>query len=186
MPEYSFRLLEPSEEEAGYAIVNAAFGRAARRQPNGWQFPFPRANYAARQERGENHGLFRDGQLVSVLSLGQAAPGSWSEWRYAWHLRRLPPLRRLANRLGGRELRAPYAWLSSFGTGDVPSPGNLGRTCLAEAIATCRARGIEHIYLECVANGGVLPRYYSSFGFEHEATRRHRPTSFWLMHLDLT
>ena len=164
MVDYHFRPLTDEEEPLAYSLLAAGLELERSRRTLDFQYPYPPESYARRQAARENFGLFRDGQLVSCVSLGPLASMEW-RWGFA---RRFPNVRGLAqveNRLRRPRFRRPYLWLSTLVAGDVPERAGLGRLTLEGAALWAEAQSVRRLYLQASSRDGLLTRYYRASGF---------------------
>lgn len=141
MPHPNFRQLSPTELDLGYAVYMSAFEWLNAKGIRQWLVPLPRSVYAARQERGENYGLFVNDQLAVIVSLNSGTPPEWADVlteSETWWIHTLA-------------IRSDYR-----GRG-------LGALSLQRAVAHLRDQGLPEIYLDSLA--GFLPTYYAKLGF---------------------
>jgi len=134
----AFRQLTPAEEAAGYQVICDTVDWLGEKGIKLWEKPLPREVYAAREERGENFGLFVDGELGVIVSLVKGVPEYWA-----------------AEVKGTRPL-----WLCTVATATKFRGRELGRE--AVRLALQRARGLA-VYLDC--KPGWLTDFYASLGF---------------------
>ena len=73
-----FRQLSAEEEPAGYQVICDTVAWLKRKDIKLWQQPLARSVYAARQQRGENYGLFMRGTLAVIVSLVRGVPEYWA------------------------------------------------------------------------------------------------------------
>lgn len=173
MPEFLFRPLRPDEEDLGYRVICSGLDLEYRERELDFGYPYERRIYAERHARGENFGLFRDGQLVACVSLGLRPALEW-RWGFAGPFDNIPVAAQALNRLLRPRLRRPFLWLSTLVVGDVPSRSGLGRRAVEAAIQHANSAGAAWIYLQTSSRRDLLPRYYRSLGFT-EARRKPRP-----------
>jgi RimJ/RimL family protein N-acetyltransferase len=133
-----FRLLTDAEEEDGYQIICDTVEWLRSKDIDLWRQPLPREVYAARQQRGENYGLFADGQLAAIVSLAKGVPDYWREQATA----------------------SDPVWLCTLATATTFRGRGLGREAVTEAVRLVRGR---EVYLDC--KPGWLVAYYESLGF---------------------
>jgi predicted N-acetyltransferase YhbS len=100
--------------------------------------------YEARQARGENYGLFADGELAAVVSLLEERPEYWAH--------RLP--------------EANFKWIATLASARKFSGQKLGELAMSEAEHFLTQEGLGEVYLDCVYNDGILPRFYTSLGYK--------------------
>ena len=134
-----FRQLTPAEEAAGYQIICETVDWLRTKGIDQWRRPLPREVYAARQERGENFGLFVDGELAVILSLLNGVPEKY--WR---------------NEVTARD----SLWLSTLATANRFRGRGLGRQAVIQA--SHREPG-RNVYLDC--KPGWVVQFYESLGF---------------------
>src|SRR5262245_50612308 len=79
MPRSEFLPLSAAELDLGYAVYLSACEWLKAHGIRQWVTPLPRSIYAVRHERGENYGLFVEGQLAVIISLGPDTPIEWAE-----------------------------------------------------------------------------------------------------------
>jgi len=134
-----FRQLTPAEEAAGYQIICETVDWLRGKGIDQWRKPLPREAYAARQGRGENFGLFVDGELAVILSLLNGVPEKY--WR---------------NEVAARD----SLWLSTLATANKFRGRALGRQAVIQAATRQPGR---NVYLDC--KPGWLVQFYESLGF---------------------
>jgi len=143
----TFRQLTPAEEAAGYQVICDTVDWLRAKGIKLWEKPLPRETYAARQQRGENYGLFVGGELAGVVSLVRGAAQQWTE--------ELPDRR--------------IMWMSTLTTANAFRGRGLGRQIVEQAIALLTDRGETMLYLDC--KPGFLVDFYSKAGFEEVARK---------------
>jgi GNAT superfamily N-acetyltransferase len=142
-----FRTLTSAEEEAGYQIICDTVEWLRSKDIDLWRKPLPRETYAARHQRGENYGLFSDGQLAAIVSLVRGAAKQWAE------------------ELSDRQIM----WMSTLTTANAFRGRGLGRQIVEQAISHLVDRGEKILYLDC--KPGFLTEFYSGAGFEEVARK---------------
>jgi ribosomal protein S18 acetylase RimI-like enzyme len=143
----AFRPLTAAEEAAGYQVICDTVDWLREKGIKLWETPLPREAYAARQQRGENYGLFVGGELAGVVSLVRGAAQQWAE--------ELPDRR--------------IMWMSTLTTANAFRGRGLGRQIVEQAIAHLAVRGETMLYLDCTP--GFLVELYSEAGFEKVARK---------------
>jgi RimJ/RimL family protein N-acetyltransferase/aminoglycoside phosphotransferase (APT) family kinase protein len=143
----SFRQLTGEEESAGYQVICDTVSWLRGKGIKLWDKPLPRPVYAQRQQRGENYGLFEDGELAAVVSLVNGVPEYWRGETQA----RIP---------SHRPADAPI-WLCTLATATKFRGRNLGWQTVREALHQLHGRDV---YLDC--KPGWLVEFYRSLGFE--------------------
>ncbi|MEP7290150.1 MAG: GNAT family N-acetyltransferase [Chloroflexota bacterium] len=149
MPGYSFRRLKISELDDAYAILTEVAAWLLSKGIRQWAQPLPREIYKQRQQRGENYGLFVDGELATVVSLLEYRPEYWSQL--------LP--------------ETNFKWLATLASSRNYSGQKLGELAMLEAEHFLTQEGLGNIYLDCVYNDGMLPRFYSLLGYKEVARK---------------
>jgi RimJ/RimL family protein N-acetyltransferase/aminoglycoside phosphotransferase len=134
----AFRPLTAAEEAAGYQIICDTVEWLRTKGIDLWRKPLPREIYAARQERGENFGLFVGGELAVIVSLVNGVPEYW-----AAEVKAVQPV-----------------WLCTLATATEFRRRDLGRQAVSEALRLLRGRVM---YLDC--KPGWLEEFYRSLGF---------------------
>lgn len=134
----TFRQLSADEEATGYQVIVDIVAWLHAKQIKVWEKPLPRPVYAKRQARGENFGLFVDGELAVIVSLVNGVPEYWRQQADA---------------------RDPI-WLCTLATTKKFRGRNLGRRAVQEALRHLRGR---EVYLDC--KPGWLVEFYESLGF---------------------
>jgi RimJ/RimL family protein N-acetyltransferase/aminoglycoside phosphotransferase (APT) family kinase protein len=134
----TFRPLTAAEEAAGYQIICDTVDWLRTKGIDLWRRPLPREVYAARQERGENFGLFVGGELAVIVSLVNGVPEYW-----AAEVKAVQPV-----------------WLCTLATATEFRRRDLGRQAVSEALRLLRGRVM---YLDC--KPGWLEEFYRSLGF---------------------
>lgn len=148
MSDLSFRRLTPSEAELGHALLVETIAWLAGKNIQLWDKALPREIYFARQERGENFGLFFGGDLTAVLSLID-----------------VPPYWRDAVEPGAR-------WLSTLATAKHFHGGGWGRQAVEAACDWLAAEETPGVYLD--TKPGFLENFYLDLGFEIVMQREFR------------
>jgi SAM-dependent methyltransferase/ribosomal protein S18 acetylase RimI-like enzyme len=142
-PSPILRALRDDEVDAAYEIQLQACAWLRQKGVRQWLSPKPRAVYDARQQKGENHGLYIAGSLAATLALSFESHQYWREEM-------------------GEE---PRWWLHTL----VVAPGfrgrRVGEEAVSAAVALIRSRGAGDLFLDC-STDGVLPAYYGRLGFE--------------------
>jgi len=139
-----FRQLIPAEEMAGYQVICDTVDWLRTKGIQLWEKPLPREVYAARHRRGENYGLFVDGELAVIVSLVNGVPEYWA-----------------AEAKGER-----LVWLSTLATATKFQRRGLGREAVREALHFLRGRAV---YLDC--KPGMLEEFYRQLQFEPVAQK---------------
>jgi RimJ/RimL family protein N-acetyltransferase/GNAT superfamily N-acetyltransferase len=134
-----FRPLTAAEEDAGYQVICETVDWLRAKGIDQWRKPLPREVYAARQERGENFGLFVGGELAVILSLLNGVPEKY--WRNEVPIR-------------------DSLWLSTLATANRFRGRGLGRQAVIQAAQRQSGR---NVYLDC--RPGWLVQFYESLGF---------------------
>ena len=142
----SFRRLTNAEAERGYEILVETVAWLREKQIQLWETPLPRAIYFARQNRGENFGVFEGEELVCVVSLLPEVPTYWRD---------LVP-------------EADVFWLSTLATSPAHKGERWGEKCVELALDWAREEG-KTVYLDCAP--GFLADFYAKLGFEKLETR---------------
>ena len=139
-----FRKLRDDELDGSYQIIvdttEWLLGKGIRQ----WLGPLPRSQWNKRQDRGQNFGLFADGELAVILSLYEMVHPFWKM------------------ELG----EASRWWLSTLATAGEFRGQGLGRRWVDGADDYLKGKGAKAIYLDCVHGSGFLPGFYGSLGFE--------------------
>src|SRR5271154_432243 len=78
-PSLFIRALRHDEVDAAYEIQLQACAWLKQKGVRQWLSPKPRAVYDARQEKGENYGLFLGDSLVATMALSFEAHPYWLE-----------------------------------------------------------------------------------------------------------
>jgi GNAT superfamily N-acetyltransferase len=143
----AFRPLTAAEEAAGYQVICDTVDWLRSKGIKLWEKPLPRETYAARQQRGENYGLFVGGELAGIVSLVRGAAQQWAE--------ELPDRR--------------IMWMSTLTTANAFRGRGLGRQIVEQAISHLAGRGEKMLYLDC--KPGFLAEFYSGTGFEEVARK---------------
>jgi len=142
-PNPSLRALRDDEVDTAYEFQLQACAWLKRKGVRQWLSPKPRAVYDARQERGENHGLYMDDRLAATMALSFEVHPYWRE------------------EIGAE----PRWWLHTL----VVAPGfrgrRVGEEAVSAAVALIRSRGAGDLFLDC-GTDGVLPAYYGRLGFD--------------------
>lgn len=157
-----FRQLDPSEEAAGYQIIGETVDWLRGKGIKLWEKPLPREVYAKRQKRGENFGLFVDGELAAIVSLVNGVPEYWAEACCSGasvKRRSFAPEHPAADTAAATPAIQPV-WLCTLATATKFRGRNLGRQAVEAAVRHCRGR---EIYLDC--KPGWLVEFYESLGF---------------------
>jgi GNAT superfamily N-acetyltransferase len=134
-----FRPLTDAEEEDGYQIICDTVEWLRSKDIALWRKPLPREVYAARQQRGENYGLFAEGQLAAIVSLVAGVPEYWAA--------------EVADRAA--------TWLCTLATATKFRRHGLGRQAVQEALRPMHGR---RVYLDC--RPGFLDEFYRALGFK--------------------
>lgn len=151
MPNYSFRRLRSTDFERAYEIVTEVTAWLKSKGIRQWHAPLPREYYEKRHDRGENYGLFVDGELAAVVSLLAERPDYWADV--------LP--------------EGNFRWLATLAAGRKYSGQKLGELAMSEAEHFLAQEGIAEIYLDCVYNTGKLPQFYASLGYREVLRKDH-------------
>jgi RimJ/RimL family protein N-acetyltransferase/ribosomal protein S18 acetylase RimI-like enzyme len=156
----AFRRLTTAEEAAGYQVICETVDWLRGKGIDQWRKPLPREVYAARQERGENFGLFVAGELAVIVSLVNGVTEYWRET-----VEGRAPSRPSADTARPRRSVALQTtetplWLCTLATATKFRGHDLGRQVVTEAVRHCRGR---EIYLDC--KPGWLVEFYESLGF---------------------
>jgi len=138
-PAVEFRRLQADEEDAGYQVILDTVAWLRSRRINQWHTPLPREDYAGRQKRGENFGLFLEGMLAAIVSLRADVPDDWTGDISSPNTRYLSTL---TTAFHGRQL---------------------GKLTIEHALRWLADHGHTAVYLDCAP--GFLEQYYSSLGF---------------------
>jgi GNAT superfamily N-acetyltransferase len=146
---FQFRVLLPDEIDAGMAIITDVTDWLLSKGVRQWMQPLPREIYAHRHQRGENYGLFVDGELAAVVSLIDERPAYWEEW--------LP--------------NTPFRWLATLASSRRYKGQGLGAVAIGKAEQFLTQHAIREIYLDCVYSDGTLPEFYESLGYEQIARK---------------
>ena len=141
MTQTEFRRLSADELDLGYAVYLSAVEWLKAQGIRQWVTPLSRSIYAARHERGENYGLFVEGQLGVIISLGPGTPAEWAEV--------LP--------------ESKTWWVHTLATRSDYHGQGFGALTLQHSLAYLKDQGLSEIYLDCLA--GFLPTYYTRQGF---------------------
>lgn len=141
---FQFRALEADEIDAGMAIITEVTDWLLSKGVRQWLQPLPRDLYAQRHARGENFGLFVDGELAAVVSLIDERPVYWKEW--------LPT--------------TPFRWLATLASSRRYKGQGLGAVTIGKAEQHLTQHAIREVYLDCVYGDGTLPDFYESLGYE--------------------
>ncbi len=136
-----FHRLLPDEFREAYTIVCQASDWLESKGYQHWLVPAQ--EYRQRHAAGENYGLWMDGLLVAVVSLGRREPRAWQDV--------LPS--------------AELIWFGTLCTAIEFKGRNLGMVTLNEAEALLRRQGVDKLYLDCYYDNGFLPGYYESVGY---------------------
>ena len=136
-----FRQLSAEEEPAGYQVICDTVAWLKRKDIKLWQQPLARSVYAARQQRGENYGLFMRGTLAVIVSLVRGVPEYW------------------AAEAGTRDA----VWLCTLATAENFHGCGAGRVAVEQALAHLAARGEREVWLDCAP--GFLDQLYLALGF---------------------
>ncbi len=147
MTQYDFRPLKLSELDAAYAILEEVTQWLLNQGVRQWLQPLPYETYRERQQRGDNFGLFADGDLAAVVSLLDDRPGYWEA--------HLPKTR--------------FKWLATLASARRYKGQNLGQLVIEQAEEYLANAGFKQIYLDCIYGNGTLPKYYVLLGFEQVA-----------------
>ena len=139
--EVVFRKLTGEEEDGGYRVICEAVDWLKTKGISLWENPLPRAIYSARQEQGQNYGLFVDGKIAVILSLVPGVPSYWTP-----------------------DVQNPRAtWLCTMATAPAFRHKQLGGRALKEAKTLLAGRGETEVYLDC--KPGFLEDFYKAAGF---------------------
>ena len=149
MPTYLFRRLQDEELDTAYGIIVEVTDWLLNQGVRQWLQPIRYEAYAARQQNGENYGLFVDDELAAVVSLMDARPEYWSE--------ELPT--------------TPYKWMATLASARKFKGQKLGELTLSEAEQFLATESIPALYLDCIYGTGTLPQFYDSLGYRQVARK---------------
>jgi ribosomal protein S18 acetylase RimI-like enzyme len=141
-PSPTLRALRHDEVDAAYEIQLQACAWLRRKGVRQWLSPKPRTVYDARQDKGENHGLFLGDSLAATMALSFEAHPYWSDEL-------------------GTELRW---WIHTLAVSPEFRGRRVGEEAVAAAVAHVRSKNSGDLYLDC-GTDGVLPAYYTRLGF---------------------
>lgn len=156
LSDVAFRRLTAAEKAAGYEIICDTVDWLRAKGIKLWEKPLPREVYAARQQRGENFGLFVGGELAVVVSLVNGVPEYWADDIDSWE-------RHSCRDRSGQECpshKSPPIWLCTLATATKFRGRDLGREAVREALRFLQGR---QVYLDCTL--GWLTEFYESLGF---------------------
>lgn len=147
-----FRRLRDDEEPLGYQVLEDTIIWQRVKGIMLWDRTLPRETYLERQRRGENCGLFVDGDLAAVVSLVAGVPDYWRA-----------------------QVDDPGAtWLCTLAVAEGFHGRGIGEIAMREAVAFLQASGRPAVWLDCKV--GFLSRFYEALGFEAVTQqRRHIP-----------
>lgn len=111
-----------------------------------WLKPIDEQKLIARQQKGENYGLFDESSELKVfLSLVKRNEyHEWSNWI---------------------SLESTF-WINTISVNIENKEKGLGKLAILQAIEYLRGNSVSVIYLDCVVNEGFLVKYYIALGFE--------------------
>lgn len=141
MASLDFRSLSFAEFDSAYGLVTAA--DAWLRERHLPAYLVPPEKYAARQKAGENFGLFDQGILRAVVTLGEGMPDDWA----------------------ALIVYRPFLWLSTLAS-DRRAQAPYGRDLMRFAEDYARSGGNRAVYLDCYVGNGKLPEYYLHLGYK--------------------
>jgi ribosomal protein S18 acetylase RimI-like enzyme len=142
-PSPTLRALRNDEVDAAYEIQLQACAWLKQKGVRQWLSPKPRAVYDARQEKGENYGLYLGGSLAAAMALSFEVHPYWRE------------------ALGAE----PRWWLHTLAVAPGFRGKRVGEEAVEYAVALVRSRAAGDLFLDC-GTDGVLPAYYGRLGFE--------------------
>jgi ribosomal protein S18 acetylase RimI-like enzyme len=147
-PRPSLRRLRDDEVGAAYEIYLRACAWLKEKGVKQWLSPKPRTAFDARQEKGENYGLFLGHNLVAIATLSFETHAHWQEEL-------------------GAEMRW---WLHTLAIAPEYRRRRMGEETVAAAESLLRTRDAHELFLDCGADG-VLPAYYGSLGYDTRASK---------------
>jgi RimJ/RimL family protein N-acetyltransferase len=156
----TFRPLTAAEEAAGYQIICDTVEWLRTKGIKLWEKPLPRKVYAARQQRGENFGLFVGGELAVIVSLVNGVPAYWRQEVEGRAPSRPPGQTNRPRQSVALQKTAAPIWLCTLATATKFRGRDLGRQAVLEALHLLRER---NVYLDC--KPGWLTEFYESLGF---------------------
>jgi GNAT superfamily N-acetyltransferase len=148
VPPPEFRRLNLPEAELGHAILVETIAWLAGKNIQLWTEPLPREIYFARQERGENFGLFVGEDLAAVLALIDVPP----YWK--------------------NDVQPGARWLSTLATARNFHGGGWGRRAVECACEWLANEDIPAVYLD--TKPGFLEEFYLDLGFQIMMQREFR------------
>jgi RimJ/RimL family protein N-acetyltransferase len=156
----TFRRLTTAEEAAGYQVICDTVDWLRAKGIKLWEKPLPRDAYAARQQRGENFGVFEGGELAVVVSLVNGVPEYWRQEVEGRAPSRPPGQTNRPRQSVALQKAAAPIWLCTLATATKFRGRDLGRQAVREALHLLRGRAV---YLDC--KPGWLVEFYESLGF---------------------
>jgi len=142
-PRPSLRALRGDEVDAAYEIYLQTCAWLQRKGVRQWLLPKPRATFDARQDQGENYGLFLGNDLAVIATLSCEVHAYWPE------------------KLGAEK----RWWLHTLAVAPEFRGRRLGEETVSAAVSLLRSKGASELFLDCGAEG-VLPAYYGKLGFD--------------------
>ncbi len=140
----TFRQLTPDELPQAYVIICQVTDWLLKKGIQQWRIPLPLEIYQKRHQQGQNYGLFINRELAAVTSLMQEWPVVWQEYQPHKH----------------------FIWLATLASAIKFKGKDLGNLTIQEVEIWAKDAGITHIYLDCYATTGFLPRYYEAAKFQ--------------------
>jgi ribosomal protein S18 acetylase RimI-like enzyme len=153
-----FTRIEESEFDQMYKIILDATGWLHDKGFRQWDRPIPEGIMRRRVAAKAVYGLWSEENLVCVVSLLSHYPAGWE------------PIKEEA-----------YHFISTLALDPEYRHKGLGKTCLEMGIAQLSQAGEKHIYLDCVDDQDVLPRYYEQAGFDRVALRTGPDGKKWVL-----
>lgn len=163
-----FRKLNDEEVKIAHKIHSDLVESMLSRGIKQWLSPIAIEKLEDRQKKGENYGLFQEGNLKVFLSLTQRF--DYHEWS---------------------DLMKSQGtfWLNTVSVNINNKQKGLGRYAILLAIQYLKEKNIKELYLDCVVNEGFLVDYYKSIGFSEigrtTATYRSGTFNLSLMKIDI-
>jgi ribosomal protein S18 acetylase RimI-like enzyme len=153
-----FTRIEEPEFDRMYKIIQDATTWLHDKGIHQWDRPIPEGIMRRRVAAQTVYGLWVDDNLVCVVSLLARYPAGWE------------PIQ-----------DADYHFISTMALDPEYRHKQLGKTCLEMGIAQLVEGGEKNIYLDCVDNQDVLPRYYEQAGFHRVALRTGPDGKKWVL-----
>ncbi len=138
-----FRNIRDDELDASHQIIIDATEWLLSKGIRQWTCVLPRGVWDERQKKGQNFGLFADGDLAVIMSLIDNVHPKWTD------------------ELG----EVSQLWLYTLATAAEFRGNGLGNRAVGEAETHLQKLGVDALVLDCIASG-FLPGFYESLGYE--------------------